>query len=224
MENDVWNLWSPWLRNSDSPWEKVLHFADKRYLNRNDIVPGYGPLFDGVYYLYKGEVKGVILDSGGEEKPIWYIESGHIFGETPFLLRGESNVIFTCVSDCILFAFSRQVIMEKILPNNQEIMLDMLHGMASKIQSLARQIYNLSLTSPKMRLYRLLYTMSLGANNALNISQQDLADLLGMHRVTLNKILIALKNEGIIERDINRKRITIADRTSLFSLMEKEGN
>ena len=112
MDNDILSLWSPWLRTANSPWEQVLHFAVKKHYSKNDIILGNRQLINELYYLHVGEIKMIHLNSEGEEKPVWYIGSGNIFGETPFLLGGECNTIFTCVRDSIVYTFNRQLVME----------------------------------------------------------------------------------------------------------------
>jgi len=224
MENDLWNSWSPWIKNANSPWEQVLNLASRKQYSKNDIIIWNGQIIDELYYLKEGEIKMVYLNPEGEKKSVWYIESGNIFGETLFFLGNQCSMMVTCEKDSIVYVFDRKVVMEKFL-NNPVIMNDMLTRMAGKIQTLTRQIYDLSLNSPKMRLYRMLYFMSTSRpDNILKISQQDLADLLGIHRVTVNKLLVVLKNDGIIEHDIKRKRIAISNPLSLLELIEKGKN
>ena len=224
MENDLWNSWSPWIKNAKSPWEQVLNLASRKQYSKNDIIIWNGQIVDELYYLKEGEIKMVYLNPEGEKKSVWYIESGNIFGETLFFLRNECSMIVSCEKDSIVYTFDRKKIMEVFL-HNPDIINDMFTRMAGKIQTLTRQIYDLSLNSPKMRLYRMLYFMSTSRpDNILNISQQDLADLLGIHRVTANKLLVGLKNDGIIEHDIKRKRIAISKPLSLLELIEKEKN
>ncbi|MGC7870855.1 Crp/Fnr family transcriptional regulator [Desulfosporosinus sp. SYSU MS00001] len=224
MEDEISNFWSPWVATTTFSWEKVLGFASKRQYKKNDIILWNGQIVDELYYLNEGQIKMSYLNFEGEKKSVWYIESGNIFGEAPFFLGRECSMLISCERDSIVYAFDRKAIMEIIL-HNSEIMVDMLTRMASKIQTLTRQIYDLSLNSPKMRLYRMLYFMTkTRPGNTANISQQDLADLLGLHRVTVNKLLVALKNDGIIEHDIKRKRIVVSNPSILLELIEKEQN
>jgi len=224
MENDILNSWSPWIKTAKFPWEQVLNLALKRQYKKNDIIFWNGQKVNELYYLKEGEIKMVYLNSEGGKKSVWYIESGNVFGETSFFLRNESSLLVTCERDSIVYVFDRKVVMDVFL-HNSDIIIDMLTRMAGKIQTLSRQIYDLTLNSPKMRLYRLLYFMVMTRpDNIMNISQQDLADLLGIHRITVNKILVTLKNGGIIEHDIKRKRIVISNPEKLLELIEKEQN
>ncbi|TGE34367.1 Crp/Fnr family transcriptional regulator [Desulfosporosinus sp. Sb-LF] len=218
--------WSPWLNQIQSPWEKVLHLGVKRQFKKNSVVLGNAQRVNDLYYLYKGKIKVVSTTSLGREKPIWYISSGNIFGEVPFLDGDLCYNIFTCQEDCIVFTFSREVFSGKIIPQYPEVIKSVFGSMALKMRNLSAQINDVCLNSPKMRVYKMLYFLNPSNNGVLEVSQKELGDLLGIHRVTLNQILNDLKDKGIIEPQKCKKRFNVLDIEKLLDqikLEEQEG-
>lgn len=222
MDDDIMDRWYPWFKTVNSPWEQVLHLAVKKQFYRDEIIIRKGQLVNELHYLHSGRLKMTHLNSEGEYKTVWYVESGNIFGEAPFISQIECSTTISCVEDSIVYFFNRQVFMEKLLSQRTDIMFNMLNTMAGKIRTLSRKIYDLGLTSPTMRLCRLLYYMATsGDDNELNLSQQDLADVLGVHRVTVNRILGDLKSNGIIAHSNNRKRIIINNPSAMSKLIKE---
>lgn len=224
MDNhEVWYLWSPWLESANSPWEKVLHLGIKKNIKKNCIILGNGQPVNDLYYLHTGEVKYTAVNTNGEEKTIWYISEGNIFGEVPYFDKANCYSIISSTTDSIVYTFSRQLFIETIVPQYPDIVPEIFVTMAHKIRVLVGQINDLTLNSPKIRTYKMIYAlMSNPQNNHIHISQQELANILGIHRVTLNRIIVDLKNDGIIQEDISKKRITLSNPQKLLLLIEKE--
>ncbi|MDO0822732.1 Crp/Fnr family transcriptional regulator [Desulfosporosinus nitroreducens] len=221
--NEIWYLWSPWLKATNSPWEEVLHLGVKKRFKKNSIILGNGQPVNDLFYLHTGEIKLSSVNSNGEEKPVWYISRGNIFGEVPYFDKAHCYSIFTSVTDSVVYLFNRQVLTKTIIPQYPDIVLNIFNTMASKMRILASQVNDLSLNSPKMRVYKMIYSLvSDPINNVIYSSQQELANLLSIHRVTLNRILVDLKNSGIIQEDISKKRITLINAEELLKLIEAE--
>lgn len=215
--------WSPWLEASYFPWEQVLHLGSKKRYTKNCVILGNGEFVKELHYLHRGKVKLVSVNSQGEEKILWYISSGSIFGEVPFVDRNKSYSYFISEEDCIVYTFTRRIVMEKILPNYPDIMMNTLETLTKKVRILTSQINDLTLNTPKIRTYKMLYHLfSTNNNSELCITQQELANLLGIHRVTLNQILVHLKKQGIIQQDSRKKRIIVDKPSELLKLIDQE--
>lgn len=223
--HDISYLWSPWLRPTNSPWKEILHLGVKKRFKKNSIILGNGQPVNDLYYLHAGEIKLSSVSANGEEKPIWYICSGNIFGEVPYFDKVDCYSVFTSLTDCIIYTFNRQLLTETIIPQYPHIVMNIFETMANKLRIVSSQINDLSLNPPKIRVYKLIYSLALDPNNnIIHNSQQELADLLGIHRVTLNRILVDLKIKGILQEDISKKRITLLNPVGLLELIAAEQN
>lgn len=214
--------WSPWLNEVQSPWENVLHLGVKRQFKKNSVILGNSEGVNDLYYLHEGKIKVISTTSLGREKPIWYISSGNIFGEVPFLDGGLCYNVFMCIEDCIVYTFSRDVFSEKLIPQYPDVIKNTFGIMALKLRNLSAQINDICLNSPKMRVCKMLYFLDSTNNGVLEVSQKELGDVLGIHRVTLNHILNELKDKGIIEPQKYKKRINVLDVDKLLDQIKLE--
>lgn len=223
--SEITYTWSPWLNQTQLPWEKILHLGVKKQFRKDSIIIGNGQLVKDLYYLYKGKIKVVSTTCIGREKPIWYISKGNIFGEVPFLDGGLCYTVFTCQEDCTVYTFSRKVFSDKIVLQHPEILMSILTSLSLKTRNLLSQINDLCLNSPKMRVCKMLYYLSLShRGNIIEISQQELGDMLAIHRITLNHIINDLKDKGIISKKRVKKKIIIEDPKQLLEEIDVEMN
>jgi CRP-like cAMP-binding protein len=220
--SEIFYTWSPWLSQIQSPWENVLHLGIKRQFKKNSVVLGNGQGVNDLYYLHDGKIKVVSTTCLGREKPIWYISKGNIFGEVPFLDGGLCYNVFSCLEDCIVYTFSREVFLEQIIPQHPEVIKNVFSIMALKMRNLSAQINDICLNSPKMRVCKMLFFLNSTNNGILEVSQKELGEVLGIHRVTLNHILNDLKEKGIIEPQKCKKRICVLNVEKLLEQIRLE--
>ncbi len=220
-DSEISYLWYPWLDTANSPWEEILHLGNKRRYKKNSIILGQGETSNELYYLHSGEVKFSSVGTNGNEKPIWFIKAGNVFGEVPFFDHFVTYSFFTCVEDSIVYTFHQEVLTETIFPRYPQIVMNVFETMAKKIRLMSSQINDLGLNSPKLRVYKMIYSLLVNTESR-HISQQALADLLGIHRVTLNRIISDLKNDGIIQENISKSGIFLRDPVGLLNLIKAE--
>ena len=199
-----------------------MHLGKKRCCKKDSLVIGNGELIDQLYYLYSGRLRLSKVMPDGTEKIVWYLDSGNLFGEIAFWDKKPLEGIFVAVEECLVFSFSRDCIRQNIMRDHLNLVENMLEGLANKARVLATQASDI--TSVKSRLCKLLIYMAEREEETARdqrilcrqgLSQQELAGLLGVHRVTLNHTMAQLKKEGIIE-SVGKGRITIADYTKLI--------
>jgi CRP-like cAMP-binding protein len=78
--------------------------------------------------------------------------------------------------------------------------------MSKKIQILTGQVKDISYNSPRIRVTKLIYSLSqqygkdcsTGIELTINATYKEIAFLTGLHRVTVTNIMNDLKKEGII--------------------------
>ena len=160
----------------------------------------------------------------GREKIIFYLQAGAIVGEAPFFDKLPALSSIVAGTNCVLYAFNRETVIQQILPNYPSLTLSLLQSLACKVRMLSNQSVELSLKELPARICRFLYmripTDTSGQTDrwvqpALN--QQELASLLGVHRVTLNKALRELEKEGILG-PYSKNEVCILDRERLKAL------
>ena len=168
-----------------------------------------------LFYLLEGAVRMESFDAAGNSKIYWYVEPGCLFAEVPLFHQQTSRLraVTTCSSKVCLF--SRDVLFQTIFPQYPEAVEDMLRSLAWKIRVLTNQIATLSLDDLSVSICKfLLLHATRDVSGTLvadpGISQQALASLLGVHRVTCNRVLRDLEKRGIIS-EYRQKGVVILD-------------
>mgnify|MGYP000008902365 FL=1 len=129
-------------------------------------------------------------------------------------------------TDCVVYAFSRDCVLHEILPNYPALTLALLHSLASKVRVLCNQSVSLSLEELPPRICRFLHLRMRDDGGAPNprvspgLNQQELANLLGVHRVTLNKALRELEREAVLG-PYSRDEVYIVDMERFHELSLK---
>ena len=215
---------SPWIRDRNVAWKQVLQLGRRCQFSRNEIIGGNGEPVDCLQYLSKGRIKLCRINTAGVEKILFHIEEGNLFGEVPFWSGLPMDSTFIAEEKCEVFSFSRQCILTEIMPVFPALFLNMLEGMANKSHILGNQACDIA--DLETRVSKLLiYVADRHRNDFSNgqmitvkgISQQQLASMLGVHRVTINHAIGELKRRGVIGK-MTKSSMEILDYTKLLEI------
>ncbi|HWR42294.1 Crp/Fnr family transcriptional regulator [Sporomusa sp.] len=218
--NQIQDFNSPWICAQNHVWESVLHLGQKHLYKKGSLILGNGQPVNHLYYLHVGQIKFSKLNSEGDEKIIWYLDKKNLFGAAPFFdrrpIKNMCNALIA-IEDCEIYTFSRTCFNNEILVNYPELVANLIQSMAYKIflgvnrggdlEALPRRVckvlhYILERESDSL--------VSGNRGCSKGISQQELAFILGVHRVTLTNVISQLKREGIIGH-ISKRRLLIND-------------
>ncbi|MDY0275499.1 MAG: Crp/Fnr family transcriptional regulator [Desulfomicrobium sp.] len=205
-------------------WRKVLSLGRRmKFCKGAQVYPGSSGART-LFFLDQGEVWLVRSSLDGREKIIWSTGPDSLFGETPFFDELAPRSSMVAASDCMVYVFSRQCVLSEILPHNPDLMLALFRTLAMKVRILSNQTVSLSLDDLSSRICKFLH---LRQNEQVQerggqfvfpgLNQQELANLLGVHRVTLNKALRELEKAGILG-PYARNEVYILDETRFREL------
>ncbi len=215
---------------SSVPWHRVLHMGTRMAFARDAMICPGGSTSDLLYYVARGEVRLTRILADGSEKTIFYLRAGTLFGEVPFFdeLPSVSNMMSNS-DDCVLYAFTRETVIGHILPEHPDLALALIRTLARKVRILCNQSVELALQNLPSRICRFLSTQPLrtcGSSSAAYVvphfNQSELASLLGVHRVTLNKALRFLEKEGVIG-PYSKKEVFILDQDRFRQMLSQSG-
>ncbi len=185
------------LSDLNAPWRDVLSLGRRQAYKKGQQVT-MGPY---LYFLDSGKIRLSHISLQGLEKILWYLHPGSIFGETPFFDRVPSAGYFYCSSDCVVYNFSHEAV-DQLSKSRPDLMLDLCRSMARKMRALSDQASSLFLDSLKVRTVRFLAQHVVKGTDPmlvdLGITKQELAALLGVHRISLYKILKDYEDAGIL--------------------------
>lgn len=195
------------LVDVNTEWESVLALGTRKNYAKGSRIDSRGYLC----YLEKGQIRLTHFTSEGGEKILWYIGEGCLFGETVLLDPQPTESFFIAGADCVAYTFTKELIM-KIFADRPDLLMNMLHTMARKLRILAAQSASLYLDDVLVRTCKFLALRIVPGSVPLmsnpGISRQQMASLLGVHRVTLYKVLRQQEEAGLFG-PFNRQSVTI---------------
>ena len=209
------------MKDMNSGWRSVLSLARQSKLAKGDYVPEKGLLF-----LDRGKVSLTVQNQDGAEKILWYISEGCLFGEAPFfdpVPPGGDEGAYVCVTGCVVYTFSKQAV-DRISKERPDLLINLFHSMARKMRVANYHASSLYLDDGLARVCKFLSHRLVPGSRPLTakigISRQEMASLIGMHRISLYRVLRQQEEEGLFGA-IKGNTITILRPHEFYELAAK---
>ncbi len=207
------------LRDVNAVWRSVLDLGVRYTWRKGHCIESHGELL----FLDKGQVRLTHFTLDGAEKILWYINQGCLFGETPLFdpMAEDRDSMHICAMDCVVYAFSKDRV-EHLSRTRPDLTLNLLHSMARKLRTLSNQASSLYVDDVLVRTCKFLARRLLPDSDPLTadpgISRQEMASLLGVHRITLYKVLRQQEEQGLFG-PFERHAVTILRPEEFFRLV-----
>ncbi|MBE3587002.1 MAG: Crp/Fnr family transcriptional regulator [Thermoanaerobacteraceae bacterium] len=198
---------------SDSQLHEIARVMLDRKYRRGHIIFMEGEPGEAVYLLKAGRVKIYKQDEEGREQILHYINPGEVFAEVVLFDGGDYPACAEVVEDAHV-GMIRNRDMDDLLLKNPSIALALLKVMARRLRVSQRQIMELALKDTTRRLASVLLELARehgtpaegGLRIEMNLTNQELASMIGTSRETTNRILsefrrdqaIAVTRQGIV--------------------------
>lgn len=192
---------------------RILSHDEARFARRDQII-GVGDLFTNVYLLNKGWVTRSKLLASGERQIVNFALPGDFLCFNAALFK-TSDYFLTAQTELRIFVIPIMPF-AKMLAMNGELALALSWANAHEESLMAERIVSLGRRTAKERmahlfceLWRRLELLDLTEGNKLPLplTQEDLADTLGLSAVHVNRTLHKLRGEQLIAMDVNEIRI-----------------
>lgn len=184
------------MRDMNSGWRAVLHLGRRLAWPKGHRVPFGRDLF----FLDRGKIRLTHQNLEGVEKILWYIHEGCVFGETPFFDPMPAESFFSCTTNCVVYAFSSEDV-DEIRKERPDLLINLLCSMSRKLRVLSNQACSLYLDNVLVRTCKFLSQRIIPGSEPLTadlgISKQEMASLLGVHRISLYKVLRQQEENGL---------------------------
>jgi CRP/FNR family transcriptional regulator, dissimilatory nitrate respiration regulator len=199
---------------------KVLYQV-KKY-PKDYLLANMGDTVTNLYIIQKGSVKGEMVDYSGKTLKIEDIEAPRPLA-TAFLF-GNKNIFPVSVTTNNEVEIMSIPIPEFLILMQMEkqILINYLNAISSRTQFLSNKLHFLSFRSIKGKVahYLLQEAGSWYQSIELNQTQQQLADLFGVTRPSLARVMGEMQREGIIR--IERKTVHLLNKERLNQLLYSE--
>lgn len=222
----------PIFENLCPSWGNITHLGIRTTFPKGCQILDIEASLDGIYFVKEGTVEVILYTLHGPEKVLFYVGPGCIFGEVSCFVTGESGEASVMArSDCVVYFFSRAVIEGPVANQHPQLLIELIRAAAYKIRMYGVLLKD-SLNSDnfirvcKMIVYLVRYKgVDLSQNPQQvtirpELTQNDMARLMGIHRVTVTKAISRLKEKGIL-RHFSKKSLEITDFPALYRLVEE---
>ncbi len=190
-----------------------------RYAARDRIITE-GKLAPGFYYLQEGKARIFRTGVDGREQSFRIVSSGDTFGEVPVFDARPNPASVEALSECDVILVPTSAVIATIT-RHPEVAVPLLIHFAKRLRSFTELVEQISLQTVPSRIARYLYQVAReegvateeGVVIARDITQQDLASLVGSVREVVSRSLRVMEDEGIIL--IRRKEMVVRDLAAL---------
>lgn len=195
--------------------EKFLQLLSKVAIRKNfrkeEIIFKEGDPAKSLYFIINGLVKIFKISEEGKEHIIHIFGNGEVFAEVALVENQVYPAWAMALTDTEIAIFERGKIL-KLLRENPEIALGVISLCIRRLRELLSSIENLRAKDVRKRLMLFLWEKSERGKNEvvdIGIAKKDLAILLGMTPETFSRVLKKFKEEGIIVKSLDNKKIKI---------------
>lgn len=210
------------LTDLNKPWEKVLHLGTRVTFHARQIAPGSSP-YTGLYYIVRGRIRLSGTSVNGQEKVMLYMGRGTLFNEIP-MLQFVTGHGFTCMEHTVAVYWPKKLLSTEFIKEYPELILNLMESMSLKSRNFHTQLSSMHGYGAFTNVCRVLYSMYLfnreGKAIVPQLSKQELAAYLGLHRSSLHKAISRLQDEGVIG-NYHRAALEIHDPQALLAYAQR---
>jgi CRP/FNR family cyclic AMP-dependent transcriptional regulator len=199
--------------------------APKRTFARGETIFLMGSPGDSMMVVLRGTVRISVSSGDGGELMLAIVGRGEMFGEIALLDRLERTADATAMTACELAILQRREILS-FLRHNPDTVLRLVDLLCSRLRRTDQHIADLALLPVPKRLAKVLLRLASAdsrpiescADGQIELSQTELAMMVGTSRESINKYLRLWQSHGLIR--LKRNAIALLDRAVIAGLAE----
>lgn len=177
---------------------------------RNEVLVPIGKRSPGLYYLTRGTVRIVRLSEQAERRTLCLVPPRRFIYETRFLADMPLSLQAEALEP-IMTAFFHRDLALRLVNEHPAFRSLVFFSIAEKMEAFGRELLQCAYTGNTERLLQLLRDMAEsggeGPEHTIRVSQEELGEMLGLHRVTVNRLLRRLESMGVVTLGRNRVRL-----------------
>ncbi len=215
FESNIFSADIPWIFFEDqSPWDAVLPLGRQLSWPRKHIVRYPGDAAKSIFLIRSGTLKVSAGNGDGLQRTLWFMGGGSLLGEAALFGGKPYQHYVTAVEDSTAIEFSEAVVHEEILARHPELARLLLVNLAAKSYITSTQVEDVVFLTAPQRIGRFIVGFVQARNSQhLPFTHTAIAELLGIHRVTVSNTLSFFRRAGMI--DETDHGITVKDSEAL---------
>ncbi|MCZ2110001.1 MAG: Crp/Fnr family transcriptional regulator [Dehalococcoidia bacterium] len=197
----------------------VQELVPKSYGAREQIIT-IGERTPGFFYLRAGKARIFRTGPDGREQTMRLVAPGDTFGEVPVFDGSPAPASVEALDHCEVLLIPATAFFS-LVERCPEVSFVMLRHLARRLRGFTELVEQISLQSVPARLARYLYQLAReegqktqdGIVVPRELTQQDLASVVGSVREVVSRTLRVMEDDGVVE--VRRKEILIRDLDAL---------
>ena len=208
--------------NLNTPWEEVLHLAVRYEVSKGNVIQLTREMEEDFYYLSQGSICLQILTSNGRENTSNHVHKGCLFNfVSAFVHDDEEDFLWLVLEDAVFWRFPGGLLHdEAFVRRYPHLIINIMRSMSLSITMFHTRLSRLAVSSTLCLVCQHIIGLANAADSldfAPNVTQEEVANELGIHRGTLCAEIRYLKESGIIGA-FCKKRLLILDIDRLYEL------
>ncbi|HWI54719.1 MAG TPA: Crp/Fnr family transcriptional regulator [Desulfobacteria bacterium] len=199
---------------SEDQLRRLAQVALERQYRKNQIIFGEGDPGEALYFMKTGKIKLTKTTPDGREQILAFRSPGEIFAEVVLFDGGPYPATAEVIEDAKI-GIIRNLDIERAIVENVDIAVSLLKIMSKRLRQAQTALKDIALKDVYGRLASTLLKLAAehgtqlpdGLKINLNLTHQDLANMIGTSRESVNRVISEWRKEGIL--DAQRGEITI---------------
>lgn len=225
---------NPWYWNKINLFDHVspegrqafLQRAERRDYRRGEHVFRASDVANRVFFLESGLIRIYHLAPSGSVTIFWFCVPGDLFGAGGLAGALEQSVSGQAVDRSVVFSMSRTAF-EEVLQAHPRIALNVIKLLSARLRLACDSMADKASQKVETRLARMLLRLAQnwgdvsgsGVRFRVNISHQELANMIGASRQTVNKALREYARAGWLAQE--GRTLVLRDPAGLTELIER---
>lgn len=189
----------------------IEKYSSEQQYKAKEVISRPGEALGYIYFIKSGRTRHIMTDEDGNEKVLYTLSEGWFFGETTSDLGIDTSLVSIAEVPTTICKISTQRYHE-LVDTHKDFRDSILQSYAQKLLLLRYELEDLTFTSSRNRLLRLLCSVADLQNTIdgnwyplkVNYTHYDLGLIIGSSRVTITKIIADLCEAHIL-RVVNKR-------------------
>jgi len=209
VDNESVVLSAPLFATMDETERQSLYASMvKVELNRGEVLFDEGENGDRLYIIEEGKIKLGSSSGDGRENLLAILGPGEMFGELSLFDPGPRSLSASAVSDSVLYELEHSALV-RVIEERPAVAKHLLTALARRLRRTNEALADLVFSDVPGRVAKALLDLSTrfgervdeGIRVAHDLTQEELAQLVGASRETVNKALADFAGRGWVRRE-----------------------
>lgn len=189
-----------------------LEYGQKRSFLPGGMITAYEQDQNGLVFVESGEVRVFCSNSSGEEITLFYMDAGNIVSLQAAIGQKTALVNVDAVTEVTAYFLDSDIFIRHWMDRGYSIQ-DLLAHYVQRITLLSDYLCCAHFSTNEARLAYFLHSAHTATDRPITYSRDQIAAVTGMSRVSVDRILKMLENNGVIR--CGYKRIDVLDASRL---------